>query len=189
MEIEKVSEPRAHKYYPRYKYSDYEKWEGRWELIDGFAYAMVPTPGWEHQQVSQRIAVELKRKLDNCKKCVASLPVDWIIDEENVVQPDNMVVCYKPEGKFLTKPPAVIFEILSPSTSSKDREVKYYLYESQGVKYYIIVDPDRQSADVFVLENDRYKKLITAKNETVTLEADSCRFDFDFSVIWDVSEL
>lgn len=47
MKIEKVSEPDA-KYYLRYKYSDYEKWEGRWELIDGFPYAMVPTPGWDH---------------------------------------------------------------------------------------------------------------------------------------------
>jgi Uma2 family endonuclease len=185
MKIEKVSEPSAAKYYPRYKYSDYEKWEGHWELIDGYPYAMVPTPGWDHQQVSQKIASQLVEKLKSCKSCTASLPVDWIISEDTVVQPDNMVVCYKPEGKFLTKPPGIIFEIISPSSRMKDREVKYQLYESQGVKCYIIVDKDERAADIFVLEGKRYKKLTSVRNETITLEANGCKFDFDFSVIWE----
>ena len=39
-------------------------------------------------------------------------------------QPDNLVICYSPEGDFLTKAPTLIFEILSPSTSKKDRVTK-----------------------------------------------------------------
>lgn len=113
------------------------------------------------------------------------MPVDWVIAEDTVVQPDTMVVCNKPEGKFVTKAPAIVFEILSPSSFAKDKEVKYYLYQSQRVKYYIIVDIEEQAADVFVLEKDRYKKLISAENETISLEADGCKFDFDFSTIWE----
>ncbi len=185
MIIEKlqVGESQA-EYIPRYKYADYEKWEGRWELISGYPYAMTPMPIFEHQQVSGRIHARLLDKLKNCKKCVASLPVDWIIDEENVVQPDNMVICYEPEGKFLTKPPAIIFEILSPATAVKDKEIKYLLYQSQGVRYYIIVDIDIKAVDVFLLERKNYKKMITAKDESVELEANGCKFDFDFSSIW-----
>jgi hypothetical protein len=33
---------------PRYKFADYIKWEGNWELIDGIPYAMVPAPARKH---------------------------------------------------------------------------------------------------------------------------------------------
>src|SRR6266542_1908038 len=108
MIIEKmqVGESQA-QYIPRYKYKDYEKWEGRWELISGHPYAMTPTPIYNHQIVSGNIHLQLIEKLKNCERCRAVLPVDWIIDDENVVEPDNMVICYKPKGNFLTKPPAI----------------------------------------------------------------------------------
>jgi len=37
---------------PHYTYDDYSQWEGRWELIDGIAYAMTPAPWFSHQRVS-----------------------------------------------------------------------------------------------------------------------------------------
>ena len=42
-------------YLPKYKFSDYERWEGRWELINGIPYAMSPLPRPEHQRVSSKI--------------------------------------------------------------------------------------------------------------------------------------
>ena len=171
-------------YIPRYKYKDYEKWDGRWELISGHPYAMTPTPIYNHQIVSSNIHLQLMEKLKDCERCRAILPVDWIIDDENVVEPDNMVICYKPKGKFLTKPPAIIFEILSPSTAVKDKEIKFHLYRSQKVKYYIIVDIIRQNADVYKFTGKSYKKIISAGSETVHFDLGSCKFDFDFSSIW-----
>ncbi|KHF29799.1 hypothetical protein LR68_01584 [Anoxybacillus sp. BCO1] len=32
-----------------YTYADYIQWEGQWELINGKAYNMSPSPTWEHQ--------------------------------------------------------------------------------------------------------------------------------------------
>ncbi|HSV11108.1 MAG TPA: hypothetical protein VLI68_10085 [Hanamia sp.] len=34
----------AVKLLPHYTYEDYCHWEGRWEVIDGIPYAMIPAP-------------------------------------------------------------------------------------------------------------------------------------------------
>jgi Uma2 family endonuclease len=174
---------------PHYTYEDYSKWEGRWELIQGIPYAMSPSPGYTHQRISQKIARLLDEALDDCASCQAVLPVDWKIADDTVVQPDNMVLCYQPEGTYLTKAPSLIFEILSPSTSSKDRITKFNLYQEEGVDYYCIVDPKTGTAKVYVLREGRYRKVLDATDETVTFTLNTlkkeCVFDFDFSRIWD----
>src|SRR5690606_8258397 len=40
---------------PHYTFEDYERWEGRWELIYGIPYAMSPQPNLKHQRVSGNI--------------------------------------------------------------------------------------------------------------------------------------
>ncbi len=171
-------------YTPRYTYRDYEQWEGRWELIDGIPFAMSPQPGILHQKISNNIAAELKNLLEDCEKCTALLPVDWKIDEDTVLQPDNLVVCGELEGKYLTVPPVLIFEILSPATSFKDRNIKYKIYESEGVKYYIMVDPEAKVAEVFELMNGEYKKIKDAQDTVVPFILETCEMRFDFSSIW-----
>ncbi len=168
---------------PHYVYEDYERWEGRWELVYGIPYAMSPSPIFNHQKVSYKIARHLDDLLENCEKCEEVIAVDWIIAEDTVVCPDIMVICDKVEGKYPTKPPVMIFEILSPSTSRKDRNLKYELYESQGVKYYIIVDLDNTQADIYELK-DHYEKTIQAYNNEVHFDLTKCQIDFDFSTIW-----
>lgn len=177
-----------HKYLPKYTYEDYKHWEGKWELIHGIPYAMSPAPRIEHQEVSLNIGLQLKNLLINCKKCKTLLPVDWKIETEEddtVLQPDNLVICKDVKGNFITEAPVLIFEITSPSSVLKDRYTKYNIYESQRVKYYIIADIDLKSADVFELKNDRYEKIIEAKNEIVKFDLDTdCKIDFNFSEIW-----
>ncbi|MFT5123175.1 MAG: Uma2 family endonuclease [Kiritimatiellia bacterium] len=59
---------------------------------------------------------------------------------------------------YLDFPPALIVEILSPSTASKDREIKFKLYEEQGVEHDILVDPTEQTIERFHLINSEYVK-------------------------------
>lgn len=179
MEAEKIE------YIPKYSYKDYLKWEGRWELIDGNAYAMTPLPVIKHQEITLNIAIELKSILKNCDKCQVLLPVDWKINEETIVQPDISVVCKKIEGKFLDTPPVMIFEVLSPSTAFKDKTIKYQIYELQRVKYYIIVDIKSNSAEIFFLEDNSYQKAKEVRKEKFTFDLDECKIDFDFGKIWE----
>jgi Uma2 family endonuclease len=172
---------------PHYTYEEYCKWEDNWELIYGVAYAVAPAPIIEHQSISNKIAWQLHDVLKECTECQALLPVDWKIAKDTIVQPDNSVICHTPMHEaYITKAPAIIFEILSPSTAKKDKTLKYNLYEEEGVKYYIIVDPSEEMAKVYRLHEGRYIKLLDASDEVVefNLEACSQSLTFDFQKIW-----
>ncbi len=167
-------------YIPRYTYDDYKNWEGKWEIINGIAYAISPAPVIKHQEISGNIYMQLKQKSKDCKNCKSLQAVDWKIDEKTTICPDNLLVCGTEIGdKYLTKTPSIIFEILSPSTAFKDKNVKFQLYESKGVKYYIIVDGTKETAEIFELYNKKYQK---TKNNRFILEG--CEIDFDFENIW-----
>ena len=176
----------VYRYLPHYTYEDYKNWEGRWELIDGIPFAMSPAPAVKHQFVSNNIAWQLKELLKNCKECKALLPVDWKINEDTVVQPDNLVICYPIEDKpYITKAPTIIFEVISKSTQEKDEKIKFEIYEREGVKYYILIYPEEKLAKVFELINGKYSKLIDATEETVKFDLKDCFIEFDFSKIWE----
>ncbi len=169
---------------PYYTYEDYKHWKDQWEIIGGIAYAMSPAPMIKHQKVSNNIAWVLKEELQTCKNCQALLPVDWKISEDTVVQPDNLIVCYEPKGAYLTKAPMMIFEILSKSTAKKDQTVKFKLYQSEGVKYYIIVDPDENIAKAYELKDGNYIKMVDATDENVDFELKDCGIRIDFNKLW-----
>ncbi len=160
------------------------QWEGKWELIHGIPYAMSPVPTIQHQAISHKIDVELARPLEQCGQCQALLPVDWKIDNSTTVQPDNLVVCEKPEGQYLTKAPVLIFEILSKSTATKDQNTKFRLYQEEGVKHYIIVDPSEQLAKVYQLQSGKFIKMLDATNESCDFDLGKCKIAFEFSTIW-----
>lgn len=173
-------------YYPHYTYDDYQQWEGDWELIYGIAYAMAPAPLIKHQAISNKIARFLDEALEVCEVCQVLLPIDWKINEETIVQPDNLVICHQPQHEtYISKAPEIIFEVLSKSTASKDLNLKYDLYEKEGVKYYIIVDPKEEIAKVYTLNaHGTYIKVTDTYQESVDFALDRCTFSFDFSKIW-----
>ena len=173
--------------YPRYTYKDYLQWEDKWELINGYPYMMAPAPSIEHQSISGKIYTQLVDLLQKCKMCQALLPVDWKISDDTVVQPDNLVICYKPRNKnYITQAPVIIFEVLSKSTAKKDTGIKFSLYESEGVKYYIIVDPKEQVAKAYELKEGRYIKMGDLSDEKVRFEISTCKkhLTFDMKKIW-----
>ncbi len=169
---------------PHYSYADYQQWKGDWELIEGIPYAMTPSPTVTHQRISQRITIELNECLKPCSECESLFAIDWIISDDTVIEPDNLVICYPPREAFLTRPPVLIFEILSPSTAKKDRTIKYRLYQEQGVAYYCLVDPEEQVVQIHHLQQGRYELLAECQQELFDFDLGVCRFSFDFSRIW-----
>jgi Uma2 family endonuclease len=170
---------------PHYTYDDYIRWEGQWELINGIPYAMGPMPSIEHQDTSGTIYRYISELLEHCPKCKVLLPVDWEVEENTVVQPDVLVVCGEGiKGKKLLIPPVLIFEVLSPSTTRKDKILKYRLYQEYGVKYYCIVDPETRYAEMFKLYRDLYKKEGDFKEGKMIFDLGSCTIVFDFKEIF-----
>jgi Uma2 family endonuclease len=171
---------------PRYNYEDYKLWDDRWELINGFAYAMAPMPMIRHQNISSKIARYLGEAFENCKFCQVLMPVDWKISDDTIVQPDNSVICHNPKNEaYITIAPKIIFEILSKSTAKKDIGIKYDIYEKEGVEYYIIIDPDENMAKVYKLKNGKYIKMGDMTNETIDFKIKECsNIKFNFGKIW-----
>lgn len=57
----------AERYVPRYSLADYQRWEGRWELIDGVAIAITPSPFGHHERIISRLSRMLGNQFDHCR--------------------------------------------------------------------------------------------------------------------------
>ena len=69
-----------------------------------------------------------------------------------------MVVCdrSKIQSNGVHGAPDLVVEILSPSTSARDRGYKKEVYEASGVPEYWIVNPVDRSIEVYLLANGRF---------------------------------
>jgi Uma2 family endonuclease len=174
----------AVKILPHYTYSDYEKWEGKWEVIEGVPHAMSPLPVPKHQIIAGNLHFEFKLQLKKCTKCKAYQPIDYLVQDDTILQPDMLIVCGEIEKKYLDFPPALVVEVLSPSTAPKDRFYKFPIYESQGIRYYLIIDPDLEDAEVYELSDGQYKMAAKGRDIGYNFVLDSCKASIDFKEIW-----
>lgn len=151
-----------------YSYKDYLTWKfkERIELIKGKVFKMSPAPRRIHQKVSLRFTLSIGDQLKNSECELYEAPFDVrlmnnSLDNEkivNVVQPDLCVICdlEKLDEFGCIGAPDLIVEIISPSTSKKDTQDKFELYQQHGVKEYWIVHTYDKLVDVFHLENSRF---------------------------------
>ena len=67
-----------------------------------------------------------------------------------------------PEGHRFEIVPDWVCEILSPTTASKDREIKLPLYGYHGVAYTWLVDPHRHTLEAYGREDGHWRLLAQA---------------------------
>jgi tRNA-dihydrouridine synthase len=140
-------------------------------------------PMIKHQMVSGKIFSELDNKI--CEKCIAVIEIDYRVSDDTVVSPDVLVACGDDLGeKYLRKTPEIVFEILSPSTAKRDRGIKYQLYEGQAIKYYVIVNSQMKTAEVYRLVEGRFILDKNVSDDEYRFKIDSCEIDFVFKNIW-----
>ena len=85
-------------------------------------------------------------------------PFHVVFSFHDVVEPD-LVFGAPDQLDILTEQniqgtPALVIEILSPSTRTRDREVKGRLYARAGVREYWLVDPDLNAVTVYRRTDD-----------------------------------
>jgi Uma2 family endonuclease len=169
----------------RYTYDDYYLWEGDWELIEGMPVAMAPAPMKIHQQIQRELFFAFdKKQLDECNTCELLSEVDWKLSNDTLLRPDMVWVCNDDNEKYITKAPKVIIEILSPSTAKNDENAKFNIYETQQVKYYILIYPNDLIARVYKIKNDRYIKVGDFNSETLKFEDIECELSLDFDKVF-----
>jgi len=137
-------------------YADYELFPDdglRHEIIDGEHY-VTASPVTRHQRISRELLYLLMRYLKkNPIGEVFDAPFDVVLSLFDVVVPDLVYISNDRTHLLTTKnlqgAPDLVVEILSPSTSARDKQLKRDLYERVGVDEYWLVDPDRDIVCVY----------------------------------------
>ena len=173
---------------PHYTYEDWKHWEGRWELIEGIPYAMAPSPLPRHQWISSNIKGELRNavKKSNCQECKVYDFIDIKVAEDTILEPDALIVCKEITKPFLDFPAALVVEVLSPSTAMKDRNNKFYIYQSYKIPYYIMVDTEKKSVEIYQIDaNGKYQLQEFSQQQAFTFTFETaCTIDVLFDNIW-----
>jgi Uma2 family endonuclease len=133
----------------------------RYEVING-NLLRPPAPDTWHQDWLGELFLLVKlfvRKNNLGRTFIA--PVDVVLDEENVVQPDLVFVAADNlriiERRAIFGTPDLLVEIISPSSVRRDRYVKQALYTRFGVKEYWIGDAANRSMEILTLTEGRYE--------------------------------
>ena len=142
---------------PRMCYADLERMPDdgrRYELYDG-ELSEVPAPIPRHQRVAFKVAEQLIKYERSHGGLMFSSPIDIVLDDHNVVQPD--VVFFSADrtaaigmSRAIRTPPDLAVEVLSPSTAAADRGKKLRLLARFGLKEYWLVDPLENTLEQFV---------------------------------------
>ena len=169
-----------------YTIKDYDMWEGDWELIDGDAIAIAPSPFGRHQAIISKMLFQIESSFDKCPNpCFAYPDTDYVIDELNVFRPDISILCKK-VAKRITSTPKLIVEVLSDSTALKDTTIKFDTYEKEGVEYYLMVDYKTRRVKLYHLKEYKYQKIEDKNDGKFSLKINKCDIEFDIDKWWSV---
>ena len=169
-----------------YTYDDYVNWEGNWELIDGIAYAMAPSPMIIHQALATQISIEISKSLEKCpKNCIVVMEQDWKISDETVLKPDVTLICDEPNEAYITRTPKIVVEVVSTSSAKRDEKIKFEIYQEEKVPYYILIYPKELKAKVYKLKNGKFDKEGDFFDESYTFEDKKCSVTVDFSKVFE----
>ena len=126
--------------------------DNRYELLDG-ELIMVPAPNTRHQRVNAEIYAQLRQFIkERSLGTLLYAPCDVLLSDTVVVQPDLLFVSREREHTITAEnvrgAPDLVIEILSPSTSDKDRGIKREIYGRHGVTEYWLVDPVAETVSI-----------------------------------------
>ncbi len=95
------------------------------------------------------------------------------------------IFCEKSDKQYFSKTPPLIVEVLSRATALKDTTTKFDLYEKNGVLSYIIIDPQNEKAEIYELEDEKYK-LVKSIDSTgrYDFSFDNCSVSVDFAMVF-----
>jgi len=121
---------------------------------------ITPSPTDQHQKILVKLSFFIySYLLDNNLGEFRCSPLDVRLYHNTIRQPDIVFMSDKHKDRITEKywgVPDLAMEILSESTAKEDRTEKFYEYAKAGILEYWLVDPFRQSIEVYTLESGAY---------------------------------
>ena len=140
----------------------------RYELVEG-ELIVSPSPKRFHQEIVGELyeAIKIWVRTEGLGKVLVA-PLDYRIDDHNVVQPDILYLPkshpqYDDYDALLSEPPGLVVEVLSPGRAKHDLQTKFALYQRAGVPCYWIADYDREIMEAWELKKGVYVQSHRAK--------------------------
>ncbi len=131
----------------------------RYEIIGGVLY-VANAPSYDHQFAAAEILRRIANfVIPNKLGVVISAPFEVHLPGiAKPVQPNVLFIAADklpdPGIQMFTGAPALIVEVLSPSSLRRDQHIKFGAYEQAGVREYWIADPKTRSVIVYTLPED-----------------------------------
>lgn len=177
----------------KYTYQDYlelpEEPGYRYEILDG-ELIKEPSPNVPHQRASrrlQRILEDYFWQVDPAGE-IFNAPLDVTFDDFNVVQPDIFYVAGEQKGIVeharVDGSPALVVEVLSPSTTRKDRLRKMQIYQRSAIKHYWLVNPEEKTLECFSLRDDLYTLVACGMENESVEHPDFPGLSIDLKALW-----
>ncbi len=135
----------------------------RYEIANGILL-LAPSSTGSHQDTVGEVFFHLRShvKLPGLG-LVSQAPSVVELSSKDVFQPDIFVVMNvnldRVQEKEFVGAPDLVVEVASPGTVAFDRLTKYDTYERTGVPEYWIVNLERRTVEVFVLEGGKFQSL------------------------------
>jgi Uma2 family endonuclease len=169
-----------------------EATDGKYEYIDGYVFMLrPPSSAYDDQAVDMaggsvahaalcaRLALLLGNALADGPCMVYTSDARMQLAERRYLYPDLMVACGEQSGTMLTNP-ALIVEVLSPTTEKRDRDAKFKIYKAlPSVQEYMLVGSEYRSIEVHRREGSFWRQYHYREGDTVELKSLGVRFTFD----------
>ncbi|CAA9311771.1 MAG: hypothetical protein AVDCRST_MAG68-1396 [uncultured Gemmatimonadetes bacterium] len=147
--------------FQHWSYAEFERLPddgNRYEVIAG-QLVVTPSPGFAHQEIIGRLFVQMRPFVDAHRLGHLILsPFDVLFGEGDYLVPDLSFV-RADRAAIIRKhgvegPPDLLVEVLSESTSFRDRGIKRERYAHFGVAQYWVIDPRSSQIHVYRLLED-----------------------------------
>lgn len=158
----------------------------RYELLEGDLH-VTPAPSPLHQRVSRRLQRQMEDYFHGGGLGeVFNAPIDVILTPHDVLQPDLVVVtdAAQVSERGIEGPPALVVEILSPTTRDRDRTVKARRYATLGVRHYWLVDPEGARLECYRTEAEAYVLVVQGQGDQVLAHPDWPGLSVSLADLW-----